>query len=54
MAVKYLKKALKNPSTDDYKTRASVQEILVDLEKRREKGIKEMKLFKLTFFLIII
>jgi len=42
MAVKYLKKASKNPSTDDYKTRASVQEILIDLEKRREKGIKEI------------
>ena len=42
MAVKYLKKALKNPSTDDYKTRASVQKILIDLEKRREKGIKEI------------
>ena len=42
MAVKYLKKASKNPSTDDYKIRASVQEILIDLEKRREKGIKEI------------
>ena len=42
MAIKYLKKALKNPSTDDYKTRASVQDILTDLEKRREKGIKEI------------
>ena len=42
MAVKYLKKASKNPSTDDYKTRASVQKILIDLEKRREKGIKEI------------
>jgi len=42
MAIKYLKKALKNPSTDDFKTRASVQDILTDLEKRREKGIKEI------------
>jgi sulfopropanediol 3-dehydrogenase len=42
MAVKYLKKASKNPSTDDYKTRAAVQKILIDLEKRREKGIKEI------------
>ena len=42
MAVKYLKKASKNPSTDDYKTRALVQKILIDLEKRREKGIKEI------------
>ena len=28
MAVKYLKKAIKNPSTDDYKTRQEVQKIL--------------------------
>ena len=42
MAVKYLKKAIKNPSTDDYKTRQEVQKILNDLEKRREDGIKEI------------
>ena len=42
MAVKYLKKAIKNPSTDDYKTRQTVQKILNDLEKRREEGIKEI------------
>ena len=47
MAVKYLKKAIKNPSTDDYKTRQEVQKILNDLEKRREDGIKEIsKKFK--------
>ena len=42
MAVKYLKKAIKNPSTDDYKTRQEVQKILNDLEKRKEDGIKEI------------
>ena len=42
MAIKYLKKAIKTPSTDDHKTRKSVQEILIDLEKKREEGIKEI------------
>ena len=42
MAIKYLKKAIKTPSTDDHETRASVQKILNDLEIRREKGIKEI------------
>ena len=42
MAIKYLKKAIKSPSTDDHETRASVQKILNDLEIRREKGIKEI------------
>ena len=42
MAVKYLKKAIKNPSTDDYKTRQEVQKILNDQEKRREDLIKEI------------
>ena len=42
MAIKYLKKAIKNPSTDDHETRANVQKILNDLEKSREKGIKEI------------
>ena len=37
MAVKYLKKASKNPSSDDYKTRTSVQKILADLEKKKRK-----------------
>jgi len=39
MAVKYLKKAIKNASTDDAKTRITVQNILNDIEKTREKGI---------------
>ena len=42
MAIKYLKKAIKTPSTDDYKTRTIVQNILNDIEKRREEGIKEI------------
>ena len=42
MAIKYLKKAIKTPSTDDNKTRESVQNILNDIEKRREKAIKEI------------
>ena len=42
MAIKYLKKAIKNPSTDDAKTRATVQNILNDIEKRREEEIKEI------------
>ena len=42
MAIKYLKKAIKTPSTDDQKTRAVVQNILNDIEKRREVGIKEI------------
>ena len=42
MAIKYLKKAIKTPSTDDHETRTTVQKILNDLEIRREKGIKEI------------
>ena len=42
MTVKYLKKAIKNPSTDDTKTRTAVQNILNDIEKRREESIKEI------------
>ena len=42
MTVKYLKKAIKNPSTDDHKTRSAVQSILNDIEKRKEEGIKEI------------
>ena len=42
MAIKYLKKAIKTPSSDDNKTRATVQSILNDIEKRREEGIKEI------------
>ena len=40
--MKYLKKAIKTPSTDDHKTREVVQNILNDIEKRREDAIKEI------------
>ena len=42
MAIKYLKKAIKTPSSDDNKTRATVDSILKDIEKRREESIKEI------------
>ena len=42
MTIKYLKKAIKTTSTDDSKTRATVQNILNDIEKRKEEGIKEI------------
>jgi len=42
MTIKYLKKAIKTPSTDDHETRSTVQKILNDLETSREKGIKEI------------
>ena len=42
MGIIYLKKANKTPSTDDDKTHQSVQQILKDLEKRREQGILEI------------
>jgi len=32
MAIKYLKTAIKTPSTDDQETRTTVQKILNDLE----------------------
>ena len=42
MTIKYLKKAIKTPSSDDHKTREAVQNILNDIEKRREEAIKEI------------
>ena len=42
MAIKYLKKAIKKPETDDVKTRAAVQNILDDIEKGREESIKKI------------
>ena len=42
MTIKYLKKATKTSSTDDFKTREIVQGILSDLEKSREKGCIEL------------
>jgi sulfopropanediol 3-dehydrogenase len=44
MTIKYLKKAIKTPSTDDHVTRSTVQAILNDLEISREKGIKEISI----------
>ena len=46
MTIKYLKKAKKNPSTEDDKTRGIVEKILKDLEISKEKGcIKLTKKF---------
>ena len=42
MAIKYLKKAIKTPSTDDLETHTAVQNILNDIEKKREEEIKEI------------
>ena len=42
MTVKYQKRAIKNPSTDDTATRMAVQNILNDIEKKREEAIKEI------------
>ena len=42
MTIKYLKKATKTSSTDDFKTREIVQGLLSDLEKSREKGCIEL------------
>ena len=42
MAIKYLKKSPKQPSTDDVKTREIVQKLLNELEKSREDGCNEL------------
>ncbi len=42
MTIKYLKKATKTSSTDDFKTRKIVQGLLSDLEESREKGCIEL------------
>ena len=42
MTIKYIKKANKNPSTEDHKTRSIVENILRDIEKRKEDAIKEI------------
>ena len=42
MAIKYLKKSPKQPSTDDVKTREIVQKLLNELEKSREDGCKDL------------
>jgi len=43
MAIKYLKKAIKTPSTDDHKTRTVVQNILNDIEKNREDALNRLR-----------
>ena len=42
MAIKYIKKADKTPSSDEFETRQRVQEILQQIEETREEGIKEI------------
>jgi len=42
MAIKYLKKSPKKPTTDDIKTKEIVQKLLNDLEKSREGGCKKI------------
>ena len=42
MTIKYLKKAIKNPSTDDTKTRNTVQNILNDIEITTVKTVDEV------------
>ena len=42
MAIKYIKKADKSASTDEEETRQRVQDILKDIEKRRDDGIREI------------
>jgi sulfopropanediol 3-dehydrogenase len=42
MAIKYLKKSPKTSSTDDTKTREIVENILKDIEKKKEEGCKEL------------
>ena len=42
MAVKYIKKAVKTPETDDHKTQAAVQSILNDIAKRNEEALKDL------------
>ena len=42
MTIKYIKKAIKTPSTDDDKTRILVQNILKELEIKKENGCREL------------
>ena len=37
MPIKYLKKAIKTPSSDENKTRDAVQSILNDIEKKKRR-----------------
>ena len=42
MTIKYLKKSPKTSSTDDTKTREIVENILKDIEEKKEEGCKEL------------
>ena len=42
MAIKYIKKADKTASTDEVETRQRVQDILKDIEQKRDEGIREI------------
>ncbi len=42
MTIKYLKKATKTATTDDTKTKETVQNLLKELEKSKEEGCKEL------------
>ena len=42
MTIKYLKKSPKTSSTDDTKTRGIVENILKDIEEKKEEGCKEL------------
>ena len=42
MTIKYLKKSPKTSSTDDSKTREIVENILKDIEVKKEEGCKEL------------
>ncbi len=42
MTITYIKKAIKSSSTDDTKTREIVENLLKDLEKKKEEGCKEL------------
>ena len=41
MSIQYLKKATKTSSSDETKTRETVQNLLSELEKTKEEGCKE-------------
>ena len=36
MTIKYIKKAIKTPSSDEFETRQSVQKVLEQIEEKRE------------------
>ena len=42
MTIKYLKKSPKPSSTDDTKTRGIVENILKDIEEKKEEGCKAL------------